>query len=84
MWIGGYKKVGVWMRKGELTDSPILILDWAEHQPDDNGAGLQNCLSLFGKNHYNPVHDSSTKSWFHFDDTRCEYYKMPFICEKDV
>lgn len=84
MWIGGYKKNGVWLWKGELADSPVLIFDWGEHQPDDNGAGLQNCLSLFGINHPSPRLNSPTKGWFHFDDTRCEYYKMQYICEKNI
>ena len=67
-WIGGYEKNGAWYWKGDVADSPILVTDWANGQPDDF-SGEQDCLVLFGESVPTPAH------WFRFDDN---YYAAQY------
>lgn len=76
MWIGGYKKAGVWVWKGEVVDAPILIADWASGQPDNHGDS-QGCVRLVGDYSGYP----SATWWFRFDDSSCAITRG-FICER--
>lgn len=72
MFIGGYLRDGKWLWKDELTDSPIMYMDWGIGAPSGNGP----CMILFGGEQPNPI-----TQWFRFDDIYC-HYKAHFICEK--
>lgn len=76
-WIGGYKKDGIWMWKGDLADSPMLVSDWAVGEPNMDG-GKQECLQLFGEESSDGTPDSH---WYRFDDESCGIARE-FICEK--
>lgn len=73
-WIGGYRKDGKWWWKGDLTDFPMVVTDWAKGQPD---SAAQNCVSLF------PAITSGDAAtvWFRFDNDECTD-SWDFICEK--
>ena len=79
-WIGGAEVNGKWVWKGDVVDSPILMTDWAEQQPDNDkyGNGDQDCLGLFGDSAA-----TSSANWFRWDDGSCSD-AMSFICEKPV
>lgn len=82
MWIGGYKKDGKWLWKGDISDSAIVITDWAKYQPD-NWQGNQNCLRLWGSEISESFHNDPKNIWYRFDDAECDM-SMPFICEKHI
>ena len=73
-WIGGYEKNGAWYWKGDVADSPILVTDCANGQPDDF-SGEQDCLVLFSESVPTPA------DWFRFDDNYCAA-QYAFVCEK--
>lgn len=73
-WVGGYKKGGKWVWKGQESDSEMQFTDWGVGEPNNSG-GDENCLNLFG-DHYNKV----TRA-FKWNDGNCEV-KHNFICEK--
>lgn len=72
-WVGGYKKEGHWVWKGEVSDSAILHTEWRQGEPN-NLAGKEACLELFG------TRDIGTES-FQWNDLNCAY-RLNFICER--
>ena len=78
-WIGGYKKDGRWMWKGEVTDWPMLLPDWAKGEPNNhNGYGLEeSCVDLMGAEADKSPHDI----WYRFNDESCTL-TINYICEK--
>ena len=78
MFIGGFKKDGVWFWREKSSDSPILIrrlgswTAWWYCRRDQ-------CLVMFS----HTSHSNAQREWFRFNDDHCSS-KMAFICEKSM
>ena len=71
MFIGGFKRDGVWFWREKSSDFPILHADWAAGQPD-GVVGEYQCVVMF---------NDTSHSNAHRDIDHCSS-KMAFICEK--
>lgn len=76
VWIGGYKRNNRWFWRGQLTDTPVTITDWATYAPDNGGDGNENCLELFGV--YSQGDEGRNYRW---NDLSCNA-KRGYICNK--
>ena len=80
VWTAGFQdKNGAWQWAYNGEASPIIAFNWANGQPDGEGANGKYakgsaCLSLFGQ----VKHPDAN---YHFDDDNC-VVKRGYICEK--
>lgn len=74
--------IGMWVWKGPLVDSPMLVTDWAAKEPNngnvpEGAARSQDCVHIYGDRQ----DLNSVTQRFRWDDDDCGR-GYPFICEK--